>query len=304
MPQPPQRNSDILAIVQGLSFPVSIHLTTIGTRLGTALDGVLVGSLTPAAVGSVQKALTGGTVFTDMTAAANQATINDVAILSGVPVLNDAVYYGHATKRFSSIKIKYSTAANWTLIVTTWEYWNGTAWVALVGIIDSTVTARPFATAAGTYFVTWQVPTNWVRTTVNGVLGYFVRERVTTAAGATTTAPLVDQIFLGTTGAASGNGIVVLPGALVGSFGAYVAAISWIVKTTLSAANNDTKLNIVNVTSGGSYTFTATKALPITHDLNPGLPVNPGDQLAVQMIQGDGTTEFAGVELQLHIKPQ
>jgi len=82
-----------------------------------------------------------------------------------------------------------------------------------------------------------------------------------------------------------------------------LTAINFAVRTTLSATNNDTKLLLINVTSGGSYLFTATKGLVVTQDLDPSLIFASNDQLVVQQVQQDGTTEFAGVNLSLLVQP-
>ena len=111
---------------------------------------------------------------------ANEATTDDMQLKPAVPVANDAYYFGYRFP-FSGLTVKYSTAA--TTGVTIWEYWNGSAWVALSGVTDGTAY---WITAAGTHDITWTMPRDWAAGG-SGNVGttpptlFWVRCRVTTA---------------------------------------------------------------------------------------------------------------------------
>jgi len=78
-----------------------------------------------------------GGSFTDETTAANDATVDDVTLMFSGDNSNDVFYVAHST-RFTELFINVSTA--WTGGGTLqWQYWNGTAWVALSNVEDATV---------------------------------------------------------------------------------------------------------------------------------------------------------------------
>lgn len=131
-----------------------------------------------------------GGVFTDETADANEATADDVVLVPASPAVNDAFYIGYALQ-FEGIEVNTSTVA--TDGVVTWEYWNGSAWVALSGVVDNTNSFK----VSSTQTVQWTRPTNWATTTVNSQGPfYYVRARVTTAG---TTTALGTQVWIGVT---------------------------------------------------------------------------------------------------------
>lgn len=116
-----------------------------------------------------------GGVFTDETAAAQNAVANDMTLLPAAPAVNDAYYFGHA-KPFDVEILNIGTqgAGVWTI---TWEYWNG-AWVALAGVTDGTA---GFTAAAGKREVPFTRPGDWLTTNSGGNLPaniYWIRARV------------------------------------------------------------------------------------------------------------------------------
>lgn len=111
---------------------------------------------------------------------ANEATTDDLQLKPATPVAADAYYFGYRYP-FSGLTVKYTTAA--TTGVTIWEYWNGSAWVALGSVVDGTAY---WITAAGTHDITWAMPNDWAiggsgnaGTTPPAM--FWVRCRVTTA---------------------------------------------------------------------------------------------------------------------------
>lgn len=127
---------------------------------------------------------TATTVMTSERTAANNDTTNDMTLLPTTPAANDAYYFG-SNQRFPRLKLKQDTSGvgTWTI---TWEYWNG-AWTALSGVIDGTSNFRPGA--AGTYYVTYTMPTDWTATVVPAGAAntaYWIRARVSSYTNVTT----------------------------------------------------------------------------------------------------------------------
>jgi hypothetical protein len=110
-----------------------------------------------------------GGVFVDETIPFNEATADDVEVLPAVPANGDATYLGHGAK-FGRVDVEITTpgVGTWTI---DWEYCNG-AWVALPGVIDETL---GWAETAGTQTIAFQVPTDWIPTTIAGVTAYWIR---------------------------------------------------------------------------------------------------------------------------------
>lgn len=294
MPQPAQPGTDWIGALSHSYDTADIYLPSSGTRAGVASDGVLVGSLTPTAVTKAFTALTGGTVFVDITTGANDAATANAGW--NLAAAQDALYVAY-TAPFSGLKVTYSTAGDESA-TTLWEYYNGTTWVNLATsdfLLDSSANSGAFKVAASTKFITWRPPSAWAKTTVNSAGPYYwVRVRVS-AFTSLTTAPALDQIWvLPLKGAGKG-----LPIAVNGQ----VTQIAHVTSTTLSGSSNDTKLLIINVTSGNSYLFTATKHVAASIDTAPTLFGSLYDQIVVQCVQGDGSTEFAGSNLRLIWQP-
>jgi len=132
------------------------------------------------------------TVYADFTAAANNATVNDVWVMDNPALLNDAFYIG-LSEPFGGMDIKYSTAGvgTWTVI---WEYYNGFSWATLQDVSDGT---SGYTAMADTYSVTFTIPTDWGKVSVNSISKYWVRSRVSVA-GSTTTQPKIDQVWVQT----------------------------------------------------------------------------------------------------------
>lgn len=127
--------------------------------------------------------------FTDETTAANEATANDMTLLPAAPVANQDGYYFGDSAQFGRLELNIGTqgAGTWTI---TWQYWDGTTWAALSGVVDDT---SGFTAAAGQHTVRWDVPTDWATTTVNSQGPfYYVRARLT-AFSSITTQPLGTQ---------------------------------------------------------------------------------------------------------------
>lgn len=144
-------------------------------------------------VGFAFQAKTGGTVFTDFSAAANNATANDVTLFDATAQLNDAFYFGEnfsTSGVFNTLLINVGTVMSGFTGTMVWEYWNG-AWVALT-VTDAT----SFFTVSGSNYVTFTTPGDMAATTVNAQNRYWIRVRIS-AFTAMTVKPLATQIWLG-----------------------------------------------------------------------------------------------------------
>lgn len=122
-------------------------------------------------VGGATRAPGGADV--DETAAAQNATLNDMNLPPQTPGVGDAYRFGHA-KMFDSIILRYDTQGVGVWAVT-WKYWNG-AWVALAGVTDPT---NGFTAAAGTYEIVFTRPGDWALNNILGMNLYWVSAEVT-----------------------------------------------------------------------------------------------------------------------------
>ena len=170
----------------------------LGNIAGDAADGVLIGTMTGAAltVGTLETRRTAalciaddGGAYTNETAALADATADDVEVFPATPAAEDACYFGHATTMIDGLVLNTTTAAVAHVATVVWEYWNGTAFASLSGVTDGT---SGFTSATGWATVTWTVPTDAALTTVDGVNAYWVRARIS-AWTSITTAPQIGQ---------------------------------------------------------------------------------------------------------------
>ena len=131
-----------------------------------------------------------GDAFTERTAAAQNATLNDVPLLPVTPAVDDAFYFG-CDNPCRILTLDTDTAGVNTLTLT-WEYWDGDSYEALSGVTDNTTTF----TSLGRDTVSWDMPTNWGTQTVTGsaVNSYWGRARVT-AFTSQATQPLGSRVF-------------------------------------------------------------------------------------------------------------
>lgn len=128
-------------------------------------------------------------VFTSETGEANNATVDDMTLCPIPAAANDRAYWG-STRKFDVIVLTVSTAGAGTYTLS-WEYWDGTAWSALV-VTDAT---GNFKVAGTEQLITFQAPNDWATTTVN-TQGPFYYVRSETDAGTQTTQPFGTQTWL------------------------------------------------------------------------------------------------------------
>jgi hypothetical protein len=124
----------------------------------------------------------GGTTGSDA-APATDAASNDMSLLSSPLYLNDYYAIGNAAV-FDKIILNQGIAGvgAWTLV---WEYYNGSAWVELPGVIDGT---DGFKNIGAALEVTFPIPADWATTTIATQTGYWVRARISGIGSLTTQA--------------------------------------------------------------------------------------------------------------------
>jgi hypothetical protein len=248
------------------------------------------GTTTPCQIGQVWVLVPAAdATWSDDTTDINDAGADDVALVPAHPAVGDGFYIGHATNKFCKFKLTTGTAgvATWTVGL---KYWNGSSWAAVTTFADDTA---GHTTAAGTEFIHFIPPSDWVaNTTGNGPddnAGYFVVLEIT-AFTSMTTQPLGTQAWVyplisGATG-------VKIPTA------GTVTAIDCNAYTK-SASNADSKFLLLNVSTGAFVAFTWTKAVGFLAVTGLSLVVAANAQLSVVQITEDGTTEFADVSFHI-----
>jgi len=141
------------------------------TRVQVFLEGVL-SDITSSAVSAAVFDSDGASTFSDKTAVVNSPASGDFQTPPGAIEL-DAFYFGLVVP-FGAVRINMDVAATGGAVV--WEYWDGTAWSALAGIVDGTNNLN----VSGLSTVTFTIPSDWVATTINGQgVFYYVRARTT-----------------------------------------------------------------------------------------------------------------------------
>lgn len=132
----------------------------------------------------------GGPSYVDLTTAFNNTTDNDVAPFPASEGIDDYIAIGFEYP-FQAVQFDYAngSAGDGTGVLA-WEYYNGSGWSALSGLVDDTA---DFTTvAADNLWVTWTMPTNWATLTINGGSDlYYIRARITTIYSSTN--PSLDQ---------------------------------------------------------------------------------------------------------------
>lgn len=138
-----------------------------------------------------------GGVFTDETTEANEATSDDMTLFPAVPAAGVDRYNIGAESPFGRVDFDISTVGTGTYTVV-FEYFNGTSFVALSGVVDGTTNFK----TSGLNSVSFTIPSDWAETTIDGQ-GPFFFIRAEIQAGTVTAVPLGEQAFLG--GTAAGN---------------------------------------------------------------------------------------------------
>lgn len=141
----------------------------------------------------------GGPSYVDYTTAANNATDADIipypaTEAAGADGTGDWVCFGH-TKPFNCLTFDTLGCTQGVGGVVAWEYWNGSAWVALASVTDGTTGFT--AALADNLQVRWAWPANfnWAKRSINSSADlFYVRARCTTV---WTTNPTLSQVYIG-----------------------------------------------------------------------------------------------------------
>lgn len=130
---------------------------------------------------------TGGPSFVDETTDFNSAAANDVDPFPATEAVNDYMAVGF-TQTFGDLVINVGTVGVGGVVA--WEYWNGTAWIALSGVTDGTTNF----TTSGQNSVVFTVPQDWAALILNGSASlFYIRARVATVYS---TNPILTQGFI------------------------------------------------------------------------------------------------------------
>jgi len=136
-----------------------------------------------------------GPTFTDITSAANDATVSDAFPFAAAPAAGDAIYFGH-DERIDFINFLVGIAGAGTYTVT-WEYSTGAGtWAALTNVTDGSTAFK----TVGASTLTYAIPDDWISSVVNATSRYWIR--AVFVAGTQTT-----RAALTSTSAAMGGGL-------------------------------------------------------------------------------------------------
>lgn len=117
--------------------------------------------------------------YADITAACNNLTTGDIALLPAVPANNDAAFFG-ANEKFWCIDVYMDGGVDNTDNVFSIMYWDGNLWKVIPGITDGT----NGGTAGRTFYqngrIAFAPPADWAAVAVNGVTAYWIKVVVTT----------------------------------------------------------------------------------------------------------------------------
>ena len=158
------------------------------------VDQILIGRRVPPTGGpglQIWQVDDSGPTFVDQTAEFNSPTDADYIVFPAGNVAGDYAAFGNV-ERYTRLSFDNANGTAGTVGAVTWEYWNGSAWAALAGVVDGT-TGFTAAVSDG-QVVTWTLPTDWALLTLNGVSAYYVRAVITTPY---TIDPVYDQGFMG-----------------------------------------------------------------------------------------------------------
>ena len=159
------------------------------------VDSVMIGKRIAAPgtiAASVLQVTAIGPVFVDETANFNSATDADWNVFPAVEATGDYAAIG-MPQTFSQVSLDNLNGTAGVGGTVDWEYWNGSAWVALTGLVDGT-TGFTAAVADG-QVVSFTVPVDWATLSLDsGPPLFFIRAIVT---GVYSANPIYDQGFTG-----------------------------------------------------------------------------------------------------------
>jgi hypothetical protein len=132
-----------------------------------------------------------GGAQTDETAAANSAGAGDMHLGPALAVKDDAYIFSYRMP-FSALRLTISQIAKDCTIA--WEYYNGSAWGSIVGLVDGSTGL----TVLGASSITFTPPADWAKNTLTaGEKFYSIRARFTVV-GAGYQQPLGSRAYINT----------------------------------------------------------------------------------------------------------
>lgn len=274
-----------------VSTAINLHADPANTNLVTITGGWTINDLDLVAWVDVDA----GTPATDETTDAASAGAGDVALMAASEAIGDYILFGHSVP-FGALELIIGTAGIGG--VGTWEYLNGSGvWKTFSFLKDGSGGLL----AAATDYVQWEFPEDWGANiiTLGGLPGsgvtsrYWVRFRITTVYS---TNPVGSRIRCYPLSSAGSH--VLNPQSPATGLISHLHIFAG----TASGSNNDTILEVLNLTQKTRGRVTVTKALQAgRYELSTKCRVNKGDRVIIRGLQEDGTTEFQTVALALEI---
>lgn len=200
--------------------------------------------------------------------------------------IGDAVYFGAANK-FGALYFDMGTNQTYAADSLTWEYWDGTDWVAFTPYDVTDQTAQDGKRSFGADGYIFIHAPLWVGTTIDNQAGFWVRARVTTASVNT----------IGLTNSKE-HYVVTSTGSRIHTKGKISKGCFKF--NTGGGTGNDTKFIVANLSQGYFDDITLTQTIlnmEVTMDVN----VESGDYLAFYCYQEDGATENALGTVELYV---
>lgn len=269
-----------------LRFPLTLFFAAaVGNRGGADSDGALIGNYTRTAVG--QSFTDDGGVFVDVTTDLNSAGADDVLIYPAVEAIGDAFYVGDDVL-FGGVEVDMGIVGVGSSAIQVWEYWNGVAWATVVNLLDSTVASGDTFGQDG--FVTFAIPSDWAKNEVDGNNKYWIRARMLVVYA--TTEPIATQAWLLRLNSGIGIGSPVT---------GYLTDIGITAETV--SGSGDSVFNVVNLRRGTGAYFTLAGALKTENvEMNQQLYFEKGDEMLIQMVAEDGSTEYTNMNMVLYFR--
>jgi hypothetical protein len=149
---------------------ITLEQDTYGTKFKVNMFADLEG----ASIGYCRLYASGDGTFTDQDDVANSLQSNTVLLIPATgAAVGDCVYFGNSVI-FNRLDVYMEQGISNTDNTYAWEYWNGSAWTAITLTADGTNNGKVFGKSGS---VLWSDTLH--TTTVNSILAYWVRARVT-----------------------------------------------------------------------------------------------------------------------------
>jgi len=281
-----------------------VHAMAVFGAWGVDVDGVntngagLVGTdATATEAGATYAKVEDDAVFADLSLSAAEAGYTAAyQLFPDTPVAEtDYAYFGH-TLPFCEMGFNYVTPAVYdSTAVTEWFYWDGSAWSALTIAYDgseaSVQDGSEFGERDGA--MSFVPPTDWAKTTVDGVHAYWVKAGIASGKAANmTTVGLLD---------ATEHDIITPTDGWTAPCAGTITGLRLCDGASTLHTTADVKFILMNYTTGahsGELTFAQDQR---TDSWTISLAIADGDKLGVLVTQEDGSAEPSAVLLELEI---